>query len=208
MVGEGVMHECLSNPEVEKVLVINRRSIGIIHPKLVEIIHQDFYNITPVEEQMTGYDACFFCLGVSSLGMKKPDYYRVTYILTMHFAERLAELNPGMTFCYISGAGTDGSEKGRINWARVKGKTENDLMKLPFKRVFAFRPGFLYPSKESKNIHGSYIIFRILYPVFRLLIPGYVSTLKELGLALINSCTKGYEKSVLEVKDIIVLAKR
>ena len=123
-------------------------------------------------------------------------------------AELLLSQNPDMTFCYVSGAGTDSTERGRINWARVKGKTENDLMKMPFKKVYAFRPGFLQPSKGSKNIHGFYAIFRLLYPVLRILMPKYVSTLKELGLAMINSASQGYEKPVLEVKDIIELSKR
>jgi hypothetical protein len=208
MVGEGVLLECLTHPDVEKILVINRKSCGITHPRLTEIIHADFFDLAPIEDKLKGYNACFFCLGVSSVGMKDDVYYSLTYTLTMHMAEMLSEHNPDMTFCYVSGAGTDGTEKGRLKWARVKGKTENDLMKLPFRKVFAFRPGFLHPSEGSKNIHGYYIIFRILYPVLRLLIPKFVSTLRELGLAMINSVTKGYEKQVLQVKDIIELAKR
>jgi uncharacterized protein YbjT (DUF2867 family) len=208
MVGEGVMHECLTNPDVEKVLVINRKPCGVSDPKLVEIIHQDFFDITPVEGQMKEYDACFFCLGVSSVGMQKTEYYKLTYTLTMHFAERLSKLNPEMTFCYISGAGTDSSEKGRINWARVKGKTENDLMKLPFRKVYAFRPGLLHPEKGMKNVHSGYNLIGFMYPFLRAVVPNIVSTLSELGLAMINSVTKGYEKPVLEVKDILALAKR
>jgi len=208
MVGEGVLMECLSHPDVEKVLVINRKPCGITHPRLTEIIHQDFLDLNPVSEELKDFNACFFCLGISSVGMKEERYYSITYSLTIHMAEILLKNNPDMTFCYISGAGTDSTEKGRLNWARVKGKTENDLMKLPFKKVFAFRPGFLQPSKGSKNIHGYYIFFRIMYPVFRLLMPKFVSTLSELGIAMINSVTKGYEKSVLEVKDIIDLSKR
>jgi hypothetical protein len=207
MVGEGVLKECLIHPDIENVLVINRNSCGVIHPKLSEIIHNDFLDLSQISEKLKGFNACFFCLGISSVGIKEDDYFRITYTLTMHMAEILLQNNPDMTFCYISGAATDSTENGRLNWARVKGKTENDLMKLPFKKVFAFRPGFLLPSKGSKNIHGYYIIFRFLYPVFRLLLPKYVSTLKELGLAMINSVIKGYEKPVLEVKDIIELAK-
>jgi hypothetical protein len=208
MVGEGVLNECLTHPDVEKVLVINRRSCQVSHPRLTEIIHKDFHNLSPIEDKLKDYNACFFCLGVSSVGKKEDVYYSMTYTLTIHMAEILSKHNPEMTFCYVSGAGTDGTEKGRLNWARVKGKTENDLMKLPFKKVFAFRPGFLHPAEGSKNIHGYYIIFRILYPVLRLLMPGFVSTLKELGLAMINSATRGYEKSVLEVKDIVELSRR
>jgi Predicted nucleoside-diphosphate-sugar epimerases len=208
MVGEGVLHEALQHPDVEKVLVINRRPCGITHPKLTEIVHTDFFNQSTIADQMTGYNACFFCLGVSSVGMNEEKYYSLTYTLTMNMAEVLSKQNPEMTFCYISGAGTDSTENGRINWARVKGKTENDLMKLPFKKVFAFRPGFLQPTSGLKNVHRFYGVFVLLYPVFRFLMPKYVSTLKELGLAMINSVLLGYDKSVIEVKDIILLSKK
>jgi hypothetical protein len=208
MVGEGVLQECILHNDVEKILVINRRPCGITHPKLQEILHTDFFDLSPLSSLMKEYNACFFCLGASSVGMKEQEYYSLTYSLTLHIAGILAEFKNKLTFCYISGAGTDSTEKGRIRWARVKGKTENDLMKLPFKKVYAFRPGFLKPSKELRNVHGYTVIYSILYPVFRLFLPKYVSTLKELGLAMINSVTKGYEKSVLEVKDIVELAKR
>ncbi len=140
MVGEGVMHECLLHDDVEEVLVIGRKPCGVSHPKLKEIIHDNFFDITPIENRLTGYDACFFCLGVTSIGKSEEEYYKLTYTLTMHVAEIFSKLNPGKTFCYVSGAGTDSSEKGRTMWARVKGKTENDLMKLPFKRAYNFRP--------------------------------------------------------------------
>jgi hypothetical protein len=208
MVGEGVLKEALIHPDVEKVLVINRKPCGVTHPRLTEILHTNFYDLSPAAEQMRGYNACFFCLGVSSVGMNEEEYYSLTYTLTMHMAEILSKLNSDMTFCYISGSGTDSSEKGRMSWARVKGKTENDLMKLPFKKVYAFRPGFLQPSKGLTNVHGYYTVFRLLYPVLKVLLPKYVSSLSELGLAMINSVTKDYEKPVLEVKDIIELAKR
>lgn len=208
MVGEGVLMEALSHPDVEKVLVINRKPSGFTHPKLTEILHTNFHDLSPVADQLIGYNACFFCLGISSVGMKEEQYYLLTYTLTMHMAGLLVNQNPDMTFCYISGAGTDSTEKGRLSWARVKGKTENDLMKLPFKKVFAFRPGFLHPSKGSKNVHRYYSIIGYLYPLLRLLMPKYISTLKELGLAMINSVIKGYEKPVLEVKDIVELAMR
>jgi hypothetical protein len=208
MVGEGVLNESLSHPDVEKVLVVNRKPCGVTHPKLTEILHTSFYDLSSISDQLKGYNACFFCLGVSSVGMKEQEYYSLTYILTMHMGELLAKQNPGMTFCYISGAGTDSTEKGRLSWARVKGKTENDLMKLPFKKVYAFRPGFMLPSKGARNVHGYYIVFRILYPILRVLFPKFVSTLKEVGIAMINSVIQGYEKPVLEVKDIVELAKR
>jgi hypothetical protein len=206
MVGEGVLNESLQHPDVESVLVINRKPCGIVHPRLSEIIHSDFLDLTPIAEKLQGYNACFFCLGVSSVGMSPEKYYLMTYTLTMHMAEILASRNPDMVFCYISGAGTDSSEKGRINWARVKGKTENDLMKLPFKKVYAFRPGLLHPSKGSKNVPRFYGAISFLYPAFRLLMPRFVSTLSELGLAMINSVIKGYDKPILEVTDIIALS--
>jgi hypothetical protein len=208
MVGEGVLMEALIHPDVEKVLVINRRSCGVTHPKLTEILHADFLDLSQVSEKLVGYNACFFCLGVSSVGMKEDVYYSMTYTLTMHMAAILSEQNPEMTFCYISGAGTDSTEKGRLNWARVKGKTENDLMKLPFKRVFAFRPGFMLAAKGAKNVPGYYSAFRFLYSPLRALFPSFVSTLKEVGIAMINSVIYGYEKSVLEVKDIVALSKK
>jgi len=208
MVGEGVLMESLNHPDVEKVLVINRRPCGVSHPKLTEILHTDFLDLTQVADKLTGYNACFFCLGVSSVGMKEDVYYSMTYSLTMHIAEILAKQNPEMTFCYVSGAGTDSTEKGRINWARVKGKTENDLMKLPFKMVFAFRPGFMLAEKGAKNVPGYFGVFRVLYPVLRALFPRFVTTLKEVAIAMINSVKYGYQKQVIEVVDIIALSKK
>lgn len=208
MVGEGVVHECLLSDEVEAVLVIGRKPCGIKHPKLREIVHSDFLNITPIEAQLSGYNACFFCLGVSSVGMKEPEYTKLTHTLTLHVAEVLCRLNPGMTFCYVSGAGTDGTEKGRQMWARVKGKTENDLAKLPFAHVYNFRPGIMKPTPGLKNTLKAYKYMGWLLPVFRVLTPGFVSTLAEVGQAMIKTVTIGYEKQVLEVRDIVALAKR
>src|SRR5437879_21661 len=152
MVGEGVLHECLLHPQVESVLVINRKPCGVVHPKLKEIIHSDFFELSVIEDQLPGYNACYFCLGVSSVGMKEPEYYKLTYTLTLNVAQTLSRLNPDMTFCYVSGASTDSTEKGRSMWARVKGKTENGLMKLPFKQVFNFRPGFMKATEGQKNV--------------------------------------------------------
>ncbi|HEY6979254.1 MAG TPA: epimerase, partial [Chitinophagaceae bacterium] len=146
MVGEGVLNECLQHDDVEQILSISRKPCGIINPKLKEIVHTNFYDLSSVEDRLKGYNACFFCLG-SSVGMKEKEYYRLTYDLTMYVAETLSRINHDMTFCYISGAGTDSTEKGRSMWARVKGKTENDLMKLSFKSVYNFRPGILIPTK-------------------------------------------------------------
>jgi uncharacterized protein YbjT (DUF2867 family) len=207
MVGEGVLHECLQSPEVEQVLIINRKPSGITHPKLKEIIHQDFFDVSPIQALLKGYDACFFCLGVSSVGMKEEEYTKMTYTLTMHVAETLSKLNPTMTFCYVSGSGTDSTEKGRSMWARVKGKTENDLMKLPFKAVYNFRPGYMHPTPGLKNTLPYYKYLSWLYPVFRKVFPGAASTLAELGQSMIKAATKGYQKPILEVKDFVALTK-
>jgi uncharacterized protein YbjT (DUF2867 family) len=208
MVGEGVLHECLQHPDVESVLVINRKPCGVSHPRLKEIIHADFFDISPIESQLSGYNACFFCLGVSSLGMKEPEYYRLTFTLTLHVAQTLSRLNTDMVFCYVSGSGTDSSERGKMIWARVKGKTENDLMKLPFKSFYAFRPAFMLPTEGLKNTLQYYKYFIWLYPVVRPLFPNYFGTLKEVGLAMINTVKFGYDKKVLEVMDIRALAEQ
>jgi hypothetical protein len=206
MVGEGVLHECLLLPEISEVLVINRKSCGIQHPKLKEIIHADFFNLTPIKNQLTGYDACFFCLGVSSVGMKEPEYFKLTYTLTMHVASVLSEINQHMTFCYISGAATDSTEKGRMMWARVKGKTENELMKLPFKKVYNFRPGILEPTKGLKNTLSFYKCLSWTAPIIRLLAPNQISSLKQLGKAMIGATLNGYDKQIIEVSDIKKIA--
>ncbi|HEY0653877.1 MAG TPA: NAD-dependent epimerase/dehydratase family protein [Chryseosolibacter sp.] len=207
MVGEGVLHESLNHPDVESVLVINRRPCGVSHPKLKEIIHADFHNFTSIESHLTNYNACFFCLGVSSVGMKEAEYTNKTYDLTLHVASTLARLNPDMTFCYVSGAGTDSSEKGRSMWARVKGRTENALLKLPFKKAYMFRPGFIEPTKGLKNTLKLYRYIGWLIPVVRVVSPSFISTLRDIGLAMIHSVTRGYPKPVLEVPDIKALAK-
>ncbi len=208
MVGEGVLHECLQHPAVETVLVIGRRPCGVVHPKLKEIIHADFHNLSPIEHELSGYNACFFCLGVSSVGMKEPEYTHLTYNLTMHVAETLVKVNSNMTFCYISGASTDSTEKGKMMWARVKGKTENDLLKLPFQQVYNFRPGIIEPTKGLKNTLPYYKYFLWLLPIVKTIAPNYISSLKEIGLAMINAVTQGYDKKILEVKDIAALSKK
>ena len=208
MVGEGVLHECLLHPDVEKILLVNRRPCGISNPKLSEIIHDNFFDLSHIENKLIGYDACFYCLGVTSLRMKEPAYYYITYTLTLDIAQRLARLNPNMIFCYISGAGTNTPEKAKFMWARVKSKTEQDLMKLSFKKVYLFRPGLIKPTKGLNNVHKYYYVFNLFYPLFRLTMPKFVSTLKELGLSMIISATKGYEKQILEVPDIVKLSKQ
>ncbi len=208
MVGEGVLHECLLHPMVESILVISRKPCGVSDPKLKEIIHDDFLDLSAIESQLTGYNACFFCLGVSSIGMKEPEYTRVSYTLTMHVAQTLSRLNPGMTFCYVSGAGTDSSEKGRLMWARVKGKTENDLVKLPFRKVYNFRPAFMLPTPGLKNALSFYKYVTWFFPIVHPIFPNYFGTLRELGIAMINSVIFGYDKNALEAKDIAELAKK
>jgi uncharacterized protein YbjT (DUF2867 family) len=207
MVGEGVLQECIANPMIEKILLINRKPTGVVHSKVQEIIHQHFNDLSAILDELRGYDACYFCLGISSLGVKEDTYYDVTYKLTIDFARQLTAVNDKMTFCYVSGAGTDSSEKGKLMWARVKGKTENDLTKLPFKAVYNFRPGFMRPAKGAKNIKGVYKVIDFLYPVFRSISPTYFLTLEEVAKAMINVTMKGYPKTVIEVKDIAVLSK-
>jgi len=202
MVGEGVLHECLKHPRVESVLAINRRPCGVEHKKLTEIIHQDFQDFSAIEDQLAGYNACYFCMGVSSLGMKEDEYRRITYDLTIQVAGTLVKLNPAMTFCYVSGVGTDSTEKGRTMWARVKGKTENDLLKLPFKAAYMFRPGYIQPTKGLKNSYKMYKVLSPFYPLWKTLFSKYVCTLEEIGLAMINTVLSGSNLKVLECKDI------
>ena len=208
MVGEGVMHVSLSHPAIEKVLVINRRPDGVKHPKLTEIIQQDFFDLSTIESQLAGYDACFFCLGVSSVGMKEPEYFRLTYTLTMHVAETLSRQNPNMTFAYVSGAGTDGTEQGRSMWARVKGKTENDLRRLPFKKVYAFRPGFIKPIAGMKHTNTYYRYINWLFPLGRKVFPNAFCTLRELALTMIYTARNPVTKHVIESRDMIELARK
>ncbi|WP_158800438.1 epimerase [Pedobacter sp. L105] len=207
MVGEGVLFECLEHPDVKEVLLIGRKPYGMIHPKLKECIVPDFFKLDGLDDQLTGYDACFYCAGISSLGMDEPTYTYITYDTTLHFANKLLSLNPKMIFDFISGGQTDSSEKGKVMWARVKGKTENALMRMPFERVYNFRPGFMKPKPGQKNIKGYYRVISFLYPLLNLLFPKHGNTIGDLGLALINSVLKGYDKQILETKDIKLLAK-
>jgi len=208
MVGEGVLIKALEHSDVESVLAIGRRPCGIRNKKFKEIVHNDFFNFTSIEKELSGYNACFFCLGVSSLGMKENEYTRITYDLTMKAAGTLSNLNKDMTFCYVSGMGTDSSEKGRLMWARVKGKTENDLLKLPFKEVYNFRPGFIKPVKGQKNAFKASQVAAIFYPMIVALIPKFVCRLDDLGLAMIHVAKEGYEMNILENIDITKAAMR
>ncbi len=207
MVGAGVLHVILDHRDVESVLVIGRRPCGVKHPKLTELLHNDFFNYSAIEEQLRGFNACYFCLGVSSVGMSEKDYTRISYDLTMSAATILSRLNPGMTFCYVSGTGTDSTGQGRIMWARVKGRTENVLMKLPFKAAYMFRPGFIRPIKGVGHAHAISAAVGLLYPVWKIFFPQYVCTLEELGLAMLHATGQGYPKQILENMDIAHLAK-
>jgi len=207
MVGEGVLHQALNDMAVQSILVIGRRSCDMKHPKLHELLHNDFYDYTAIEHHLRGYNACFFCLGVTSIGKSEEVYRRLTYDLTISAARTLSRLNPEMSFCYVSGIGTDSSEQGRSMWARVKGKTENDLMKLPFRAVYAFRPGYIKPTPGLKNSLTLAKMAAPLYPVLKLLLPKYVCTLEDVGRAMIRAAETGYPKSVLECRDIAQLAQ-
>ncbi len=207
MVGEGVVLECLANPAVEAVLVLGRRTCGMTHPKLREIVHADLYDVSPIADQLRGYNACYFCLGTSSVGMKEPEYFKVTHTLTLGIATVLSAQNPDMTFCYVSGSGTDSTEQGRSMWARVKGKTENDLTKLPFKQVFNFRPGMMKAMPGQKNLLKWYKWLAWMYPIFRTITPGMACELREVALAMIAVTLNGFPKQVLEVKDCVAASK-
>lgn len=207
LVGEGVLLECLEHANVSEVLMVNRKRFNLKHPKLKELIIQDFFKLDDFTDQLKGYNACFYCAGISSSGMNEEDYGRITYDTPLHFANKLLELNPDMVFNHISGGHTDGSEKGKVMWARVKGRAENALMRLPFKNVYNFRPGFMKPSKGQQNIRGYYKAINFLYPILLLIFPKQGNTIRDLGLAMINAVLKGYPKQVLEVADLKILAK-
>ena len=207
MVGEGVLHECLNHPDVESVLVINRKSCGVEHSKLKEILHADFSDFSAIENELKGYNAAYLCMGVSSARMSEEKYTTYTYDFTMALAKPLAKLNPDMTLCYVSGLGTDSSETGRIMWGRVKGKTENDLLKMNFKQAYMFRLGFIEPTPGLKNVYKIYTYLKPVIGLLRKLFPRYVSSLKEIGLAMIQVAQEGSDKQRLEVIDIVASAK-
>jgi uncharacterized protein YbjT (DUF2867 family) len=206
MVGQGVLRECLLDPDVESVLAIVRSSSLPQHDKLREIVHQDVYDLAAIENRLSGYDACFFCLGVSSVGMKEEEYRRVTYDLTVSAAKTLAKLNPTMTFIYVSGTGTDSTERGRSMWARVKGRTENALLQMPFKAVFLFRPAYIQPlhgiRTKTRWYGAAYALMRPLYPLWKMLFPNYVTTTECVGRVMLSVTKRGFSKPVLENRDI------
>ena len=211
MVGQGVLRECLLDSEVESVLAIVRSATGQRHAKLQELVRENFFDFSDVAPRLAGYDACFFCLGVSAAGMSEADYQRVTYDVTLAAAKTLVERNPAMTFIYVSGAGTDGSERGRTMWARVKGRTENALSALPFRGAYMFRPAVIRPGRgirsKTKAYRVLYGLFGPLLPLFKALFPGYVTTTEEVGRAMLEVAKHGAAKRVLESRDIIALGR-
>jgi uncharacterized protein YbjT (DUF2867 family) len=206
MVGQGVLRECLLDPEVESVLTVGRTQTGQQHPKLQEIAHKDFSDFSASAQSLTGYDACFWCLGVTSAGMSEQEYKRMTYDFTVAAAKVLAKQSPGMTFIFISGTGADSTEKGRTMWARVKGKAENEILRMPFKAAYVFRPAYIQPlngiQSRTKLYRTLYAVIAPLYPLIKLLLPGYVTTTEQLGRAMIKVAKNGATKHVIESSDI------
>jgi uncharacterized protein YbjT (DUF2867 family) len=206
MVGSGALLECLADPRVQSVLAVGRTPTGRTHPKLREVILADMFNYSTLAAEFAKCDACLFCLGVSSAGMKEADYTRLTYDLTLAAARAMVAANPAMTFCYISGVGTDSTEKGGVMWARVKGRTENALLALPFRAAFMFRPGFIQPMQGVRSktgwVQAIYTLVSPLYPVLHRLFPNSSTTTTSLGRALIEVAANGYPRRVLYAEDI------
>jgi uncharacterized protein YbjT (DUF2867 family) len=206
MVGQGTLRECVLDPDVTEVLVVGRNPIGRTHGKIREIVHKDLYDLSPIASQLTGYDSCFFCLGVSSVGMSEADYTKITHDLTLGVAHVLAQQNPQMVFLYISGTGTDSTERGKSMWARVKGRTENELLREPFRAAYMLRPGYIQPMHGVKSktplYRAFYVALSWLYPVIRALAPKYAITTEVLGRAMIKIAKSGAPKRILENSDI------
>ena len=205
MVGEGVLFECLQNEKVSEVLIVNRRHYEMTHSKLKELVISDFFQLEQFADKIKGYDACFFCAGISSVGMNEEKYTHITYDTTLAFAKTFVTFNPNSVFTYVSGRHTDSSEKGRLMWARVKGKTENELMKLGFRQQYNFRPGAMLPFEGQKNWKKAY---KWIGKLLQLLAPKSILTMQDVGKAMINAAILGYPKQVLEIADIRQLANR
>lgn len=210
MIGQGVLRECLLDSGVPLVKTVGRTATGVQHPKLREVVHRDLWNYSSIEMELSGLDACFFCLGVSAAGMQEADYEHVTYGIAMAAAESLSRLNPQMTFIYVSGAGTDSSEQGRMMWARVKGRTENALMRLPFKAAYMFRPGFIQPLHAIRSRTTAYRVFYVLtkpvLPMLRWAFPDHILTTEQIGRAMLAVARQGAPKQILESRDIRAMA--
>jgi hypothetical protein len=206
MVGQGVLRECLLDSDVQQILSIVRTSSGQHHAKLRELIHTNFFDYSTIEPELTGFDACLFSLGVSSAGMDEAKYTHLTHDLTLAAATTLAKLNPQMTFLYVSGASTDSTERGRSMWARIKGKTENDLLKLPFRAAYMFRPGVIQPMhgirSKTKLYQTFYTVLNPILPLLKSAFPQYITTTEQLGRAMLRVAKQGFPKTILETKDI------
>jgi uncharacterized protein YbjT (DUF2867 family) len=212
MVGQGVLRECLADPKISHILSIVRTASGVQQGKLREIEHKDFTNFSPIEKELSGFDACFFCLGISVTGLTEEAYRRITYDYTLAAAQILSRLNPDMTFIYVSGEGTDATEKGRTMWARVKGETENALLRLPFKSAYMFRPGYIQPLdgivSKQKLYRLVYMVTTPLYPLLKRLFPKMVTNTRQIGLAMIQVAKQGTTKKILINADINELAAK
>jgi len=211
MVGKGVLLECLDDRRVERVLLVSRHPIDVSHPKLHETVHHDFFGLAGLQSHFADFDACFFCLGVSSVGMSQSEYHHLTYDLTLAAATAIASVTSRrLTFCYVSGEGTDSTERGRVAWARTKGKTENALLRLPFKAAFMFRPGYIQPLRgirsKTRWYQALYDVIGPFYPLFRVLLPRYVTTTVNIGRAMIEVAARGYSRQILFAADINHLA--
>ena len=211
MIGSGALIECLDHPDVEKVLVVGRRSCGVVHEKMEELLHDDFLDYASIRERWRGYDACLFCLGVSAAGMSEADYTRFTYDFAMAAARALREVNPALTFCYISATGADSAEKSRIMWARVRGRLENHLLAMEGGPTWIFRPGYIQPMKDvtsrTRLYNAIYVVLGPLYPLLNRVAPEYVTSTDRLGLALIRAAREGAPLRHLENRDINALAE-
>jgi uncharacterized protein YbjT (DUF2867 family) len=211
MVGQGILRECILELDVQLVQTVGRTATGTQNAKLREVVHADLWDYRAIEGSMSGFDACFFCLGVASSGMSEPDYERVTYGITISAAQVLSRLNPNMTFIYVSGAGADSSERGRVMWARVRGKTENALLRMPIKATYIFRPALIQPLHGIKSRTATY---RLLYsltapllPMLRRVMPGYISTTEQIGRAMLIVARNGAPKPILESRDIVEITQ-
>lgn len=211
MVGKGVLLECMDASGIDQILLVSRSTAGIKHPKVKEVLIQDFFDLSDIEENFKGYDACFFCLGITSIGQTEASYSRITHDLTLKFAQSFIKYNEDSIFCYVSGTGTDTSEKGKIMWARVKGKTENALLRMPFKAAYMFRPGYIQPMKDIKSkTKWVQFMYTLFWPVYSILkhFPGAATNTSNMGLAMINTLDGSYRKQVLGNKEINELAQR
>lgn len=209
MVGQGVLRECLLDDGVTRVVALGRSPTGQSHPKLREVVHAELLNLRPIESQLTGLDACFYCLGASAAGLSEADYSQINYVLTLSVAETLVRIDPDMTFVYVSGAGTDSSERGRAMWARVKGRTENELLRLPFRAAYMLRPGLIIPmhgvKSKTRVYRAFYMVLGPLLPLIRKLFPRSIITSEQLGRVMLRLARSGYSKPVLETEDLAAL---